>query len=311
MRYKTSLLEFASVYEQDSAAEALRRIASTAQMAEELGYHRLWFTEHHNIPRVAAATPAVLIAHAAAHTQRIRLGSGGVMLPNHAPYVVAEQFGTLEALHPGRIDVGIGRAPGTDPLTLGRALRRQPGAVGFDQDVEELQGFLAGYSPIPGVTCVPGAGSNVPLYLLGSSLYSAGLAAKMGLPYVFASHFAPDHLDQALALYRQQFKPSEQLDKPYVMVAMNALCTEQASDIEQVREQHVAAFAGPHASGIARAHALKMLEHFACGSAEQVRASVDAFMQRTDADELMLVMRAPNAEVAQRSLRDCAQALAE
>lgn len=308
MRYRTSLLEFATVYEGDSPREALRRIAKTAQLAEELGFHRLWFTEHHNIARVAAASPAVLISHAAAHTERIRLGSGGVMLPNHAPYVVAEEFGTLEALYPGRIDAGIGRAPGTDPLTLGRALRRSPGAPNFDEDVQALMGFLGGRSPIPGVRCVPAAGSHVPVYLLGSSLYSAELAAKLGLPYVFASHFAPRHLNDALALYRANFQPGA-IETPYLIAAMNVLCTDHSEHIEQVRAQHVKAFAGPVPTAESRTLALTMLTHFACGTKSQVSESVDRFMERTKADELMLVNRAPDACTSEASIRASAEAL--
>ncbi|AZA11905.1 LLM class flavin-dependent oxidoreductase [Corynebacterium gerontici] len=306
MRYKTSLLEFATVYEGDSSREALRRIAKTAQLAEELGFHRLWFTEHHNIARVAAASPAVLIAHAAAHTEQIRLGSGGVMLPNHAPYTVAENFGTLEALHPGRIDLGVGRAPGTDPLTLGRALRRSPGAPNFDEDLQALMDFMDGRSPIPGVRCVPAAGSKVPVYLLGSSMYSAQLAARLGLPYVFASHFAPEHLDAALACYRAQFQPGA-IDAPYVMAAMNVLCTNQPEHIEQVHEQHVKAFAGPHPNS--RALALTMLTHSAFGNRAEVSEKVDTFMGRTQANELMLVSRAPDARTSESSIRASAEAL--
>ncbi len=190
---------------------ALPASVALAQQAEELGYERVWYAEHHNMPSIASSATSVLIAHVGAHTQSIRLGAGGVMLPNHAPLLIAEQFGTLAAMYPGRIDLGLGRAPGSDRNTM-YALRRDPGsAETFPQDVVELRGYLAGDSVVRGVDAVPGKGSRVPLYILGSSLFGAKLAAALGLPYAFASHFAPAALDAAIAAYRSEFRPSEQL----------------------------------------------------------------------------------------------------
>ncbi|MCB0994760.1 MAG: MsnO8 family LLM class oxidoreductase, partial [Acidimicrobiales bacterium] len=189
-----SILDLAIVGRGESVADALAHSVAVAQRAETLGYHRIWYAEHHNMAAIASSATSVLIAHVAAHTTSIRLGSGGVMLPNHSPLVIAEQFGTLASLHPGRIDLGLGRAPGTDQNTM-RAMRVDPmAAERFPQDVLELQGYLRGESLVPGVEASPGAGTDVPLYILGSSLFGAQLAAKLGLPYGFASHFAPGHL---------------------------------------------------------------------------------------------------------------------
>jgi len=196
-RAHLSVLDFCTIYEGETPQASIEHSVDLAQRAEELGYSRIWYTEHHNMPSISSSSPAVLIAHIGAKTNSIRLGAGGVMLPNHAPYVIAEQFGTLEEMYPDRIDLGLGRAPGTDAQTLGRALRRDFNAAEqFPDDVRELQAYLADKSPIPGVQAVPGAGTNVPLYILGSSMFGASLAAKYGLPYAFASHFAPTHLEQ-------------------------------------------------------------------------------------------------------------------
>lgn len=204
-----SLLDFCTVRSEESIGQSMARSVELAQTAEKLGYDRVWYSEHHNMPTIASSSPAVLIAHIAAKTEKIRLGAGGVMLPNHSPYVIAEQYGTLAELYPDRIDLGLGRAPGTDQNTLGRALRRDPRAAeNFPSDVLELQAYLSDNSPIPGVTAVPGAGTNVPLYILGSSMFGATLAAKLGLPYSFASHFAPTHLQEATTYYRENFQPS-------------------------------------------------------------------------------------------------------
>jgi luciferase family oxidoreductase group 1 len=218
-----SILDLAPIRAGESAAEALAGTTEVARRADELGYRRFWVAEHHNIPAVASTAPEVLIAHIAANTERIRVGSGGVMLPNHAPLAVAERFGMLEALHPNRIDLGLGRAPGTDQPTM-RALRRDfTSADTFPQDVQELQALLGDAAPDQHIQAVPGQGSHIPLWILGSSLFGAQLAAALGLPYAFASHFAPAALVPAIQVYRERFQPSAQLDRPYVMLAANVI----------------------------------------------------------------------------------------
>src|ERR1700761_5611429 len=217
-----SVLDLSPIAQGSTPADALHRSLDLARHAERLGYRRFWLAEHHNMPRIATAATAVALGYVAGGTKTIRVGSGGIMLPNHAPLVIAEQFGTLASLYPDRIDLGLGRAPGTDQSTA-RALRRdlQNSAESFPDDVVELQRYFA--DPVPGqrIRAVPGAGLNVPLWLLGSSLFSAQLAAALGLPFAFASHFAPDHMLTALRLYRAQFRPSAVLDKPYAMVGVN------------------------------------------------------------------------------------------
>jgi luciferase family oxidoreductase group 1 len=227
-----SILDLAPIVEGSTAGEALRNSLDLAQHAERWGYKRFWLAEHHNAVGIASAATSVVIAHVAGGTSTIRVGAGGIMLPNHAPIVIAEQFGTLESLFPGRIDLGLGRAPGTDQLTIA-ALRRDPGADTFPQDVLELQHYLDDPKPGQEVRAIPGAGTKVPLWILGSSLYGAQLAAMLGLPYAFASHFAPDALLPALAVYRETFKPSKQLDRPYAMVGANAVVAD--TDEEAVR----------------------------------------------------------------------------
>ena len=227
-----SVLDLAPIVEGSTPSEALRNSLDLAQHVERWGFRRFWLAEHHNAIGIASAATAVVIAHVAGGTTTIRVGSGGIMLPNHAPIVIAEQFGTLEALHPGRIDLGVGRAPGTDQLTI-RALRRDmTSADTFPQDVLELQHYLADAIPGQAVRAVPGAGTRIPLWILGSSLYGAQLAAMLGLPYAFASHFAPEALLPALEVYRSTFKPSEQLQQPHVMVAANVIV---ADDDETAR----------------------------------------------------------------------------
>ena len=218
-----SILDLAPIPLGSDAAYALRNTLDLAQHAERWGYRRYWLAEHHNMPGIASAATSVVIAHVAGGTRTIRVGSGGIMLPNHAPLVIAEQFGTLETLFPGRIDLGLGRAPGTDMLTA-RALRRDlaESAENFPRDVVELQAYFEPTQPGQRIRAVPGAGLKVPIWLLGSSLFSAQLAAMLGLPFAFASHFAPDYLMHAAALYRQEFKPSDQLDKPYFMMGVGA-----------------------------------------------------------------------------------------
>jgi luciferase family oxidoreductase group 1 len=229
-----SVLDLSPIVEGGSASLAFRNTLDLAQHAERWGYRRYWLAEHHNMPGIASAATAVVIGHVAGGTNSIRVGSGGVMLPNHAPLVIAEQFGTLESLHPGRIDLGIGRAPGTDPTTA-RALRRDFSGTEeqFVHDVQELQAYFGPVRPGQVIRAVPGAGLDVPIWLLGSSLFSAQLAAALGLPFAFASHFAPDYLMQALEIYRGQFRPSESLARPCAMVGVSVIAAD--TDAEAAR----------------------------------------------------------------------------
>jgi luciferase family oxidoreductase group 1 len=222
-----SILDLSPIPKGASAAVALRNTLELAQHAERLGYVRYWLAEHHNMPGIASAATAIVIGHVAGGTRTIRVGSGGIMLPNHSPLVVAEQFGTLASLYPGRIDLGLGRAPGTDMLTA-RALRRdmEDSAEQFPQDVQELQNYFAEAQAGQHIRAVPGSGLDVPIWLLGSSLFSAQLAAMLGLPFAFASHFAPDLMKQALEIYRSRFEPSKQLDRPYAMLGANVLAAD-------------------------------------------------------------------------------------
>ena len=230
-----SILDLSPIPQGLTAADALRNSRDLAQHAEAWGYHRYWVAEHHNMTGIASAATAVVIGHIAAGTKTIRVGSGGIMLPNHSPLVIAEQFGTLATLFPDRIDLGLGRAPGTDQETA-RALRRDPAANAdrFPHDVQELQAYFEPAAPGQKIRAVPGAGLRVPLWLLGSSLFGAQLAAHLGLPYAFASHFAPDDLTQALHVYRDRFKPSRQLDRPYAAVAVNVF----AADTDREARRH-------------------------------------------------------------------------
>lgn len=228
-----SILDLAPVTEGSDAARSFRHSLQLAQLGERLGYRRYWLAEHHNMPGIASAATAVLIGHIAGGTSAIRVGAGGIMLPNHAPLQVAEQFGTLASLYPGRIDLGLGRAPGTDQATA-RALRRYfDSADAFPNDVIELLGYFEPATPGQAVRAVPGAGLEVPVWLLGSSLFSAKLAAQLGLPFAFASHFAPDAMDQALAIYRRDFRPSARLAEPYAILALNVVAAD--SDAEARR----------------------------------------------------------------------------
>jgi luciferase family oxidoreductase group 1 len=261
--------------------------------------------------RVASSATSVLIAHVAAHTSTIRLGAGGVMLPNHAPLTIAEQFGTLAELHPGRIDLGLGRAPGSDQVTM-RALRRDVQAADtFPQDVLELQGYLSGRSRVPGVEAVPGRGTNVPLYVLGSSLFGAQLAAALGLPYAFASHFAPDALQAAVRIYRERFQPSEQLTEPYVLAGVNVIASDDDADaldqLQQVSRARVALLLGRGAeytddeadallASPQGRHITQMMRYSAVGTPDAVAAYLDEFVHHADADELVVVHASPTLE---------------
>jgi luciferase family oxidoreductase group 1 len=300
-----SILDLAFVPEGAMPADALRRTLEAAQHAETLGYRRFWLAEHHNMVGVASAATSIVIGYVAAGTRTIRVGAGGIMLPNHSPLVIAEQFGTLESLYPGRIDLGLGRAPGTDYPTV-RALRRDlRGADTFPDDVLELQQLFGPLQPGQAVQAVPGTGLRVPLWILGSSLYGAQLAAALGLPYAFASHFAPDELDAALALYRSQFRPSAQLAAPYAMVGVNAVV---ASTDTQARRLFTSVQQGftnllrgargklqPPLDDIAEfwtpgeeADVTRMLSCSLVGSPATVREQLTQLLARTKADELIV-----------------------
>jgi len=300
-----SVLDLAPIGPHETARDALEASVRFAQRAEELGYERVWYAEHHNFESIASSATAVVIAHVAAHTQRIRLGAGGVMLPNHAPLVIAEQFGTLATLHPDRIDLGLGRAPGTNQVTM-RALRRDPSAADtFPQDVVELQGYLADETRIPTVYAIPGRGTEVPLYILGSSLFGAQLAAALGLPYAFASHFAPDLLLPALEVYRSRFQPSAQLQEPYAMVAVNVIAADDDTTAERLFTSAQQAFTNvirgsrgqlpppvdnidAHWSPAEKAHVSNMLSRSYVGSPDTVREGLESVIAETKADELIV-----------------------
>lgn len=323
MTMPLSVLDFALVREGRSVGQAFHESVELARTAEKLGYERVWYTEHHNMGSIASAAPAVLIAHVGAKTEKIRLGSGGVMLPNHSPLVIAEQFGTLAELYPDRIDLGLGRAPGTDQVAV-RAMRRDPRAAEeFPQDVKELQGYLRDASEVPGIRAVPGAGTSVPLYILGSSLFGARLAAAYGLPYAFASHFAPDALEQAAAVYRSEFEPSEQLTEPHMMAAVNVVAHDDpntaVAENEWYRRNRVKMMAGRGRTltdeeldlvmhSAAGQQILHMIKYTAVGDGPQVKNYLEEFAQRSQADELIVAPVGSTGEMAQNSLTVLRQA---
>jgi luciferase family oxidoreductase group 1 len=299
-----SVLDLAPIPRGQTPADAFRHSLDLAQHAERWGYRRYWLAEHHNMPGIASAATAVVIGHIAGGTKTIRVGSGGVMLPNHAPLVIAEQFGTLASLYPDRIDLGLGRAPGSDQTTA-RALRRDmhESAERFPEDVLELQRYFAEPTAGQSVRAVPGAGLNVPIWLLGSSLFSAQLAAGLGLPFAFASHFAPDHLLTALNVYRSQFRPSAVLDEPYAMVGVNLFAAETDEEGERLftslQQQFVALRRGTpgqlpppvdeiEASEMELARVHHALACSAVGSPETVQAALESIIAQTQADELIL-----------------------
>jgi luciferase family oxidoreductase group 1 len=303
-----SILDLAPITEGSDAVAAFANMLDLARHAEALGYRRYWLAEHHNMPGIASAATAVLIGHVAGGTSRIRVGAGGVMLPNHAPLQVAEQFGTLASLHPGRIDLGLGRAPGTD-VAATRALRRYYAAADeFPADVVELLGYFEPVQPGQPVQAVPGAGVDVEAWILGSSLFGAALAARLGLPYAFASHFAPDALEDALALYRREFQPSQRLDAPHVMLALNVVCADTDAEARRLFTTQQRAFVnlrrgrpGLVPPPLESAEALdafctpaerygidRALACAAVGSPTTVAAAVEQFLQRHKPDELLL-----------------------
>jgi luciferase family oxidoreductase group 1 len=318
-----SLLDLAAIGPGETIADSFRGSVELARLAERTGYARVWYAEHHSIASIASAATSVLIAHVAAHTEKIRLGAGGIMLPNHSPLTIAEQFGTLAELHPGRIDLGLGRAPGGDVRTA-RALRRDSTASDrFPEDVLELRELL-GDGPGRGVRAIPGWCTKVPLYLLGSSLFGAQLAASLGLPYAFASHFAPAALHQAVRLYRDRFTPSAQLDRPHVIAGVNVIAAESdeaaAAELEITRRVVIRNLIGrtddaaaevpdevllrtPHAAFVEQ-----MFTYRAVGSPSTVIAYLEEFQQHAAADELITVHHAPSVAARLRSVRLLAEA---
>lgn len=300
-----SVLDLAPITAGSEAAQALSRSRDLAQHAERWGYHRFWLAEHHGIPGIASAATAVVMAHVAGGTTTIRIGAGGIMLPNHSPLVIAEQFGTLASLFPGRIDLGLGRAPGSDHETA-RALRRDPSAADtFPDDVVELMAYFEAAQPGQAVRAVPGAGLDVPVWILGSSLFGAQLAAMLGLPFAFASHFAPAMLEQAVAIYRSRFRPSERLAAPHVMLALNVFAADTDEEGRELFTSLQQAFVNlrrgtpgllpPPLPGFANSlapHERSLLEQLlSCtvvGAPETIARGVRDFVERTGADELMI-----------------------
>jgi luciferase family oxidoreductase group 1 len=320
-----SVLDLAPIVEGGTAAQAFRNSLDLARHAERWGYRRFWLAEHHNMPGVASAATSVIIGHVAAGTSTIRVGAGGIMLPNHAPLVIAEQFGTLESLFPGRIDLGLGRAPGSDQLTA-RALRRTLTAdpEGFPQDVLELMGYFHDMEPGQRVRAVPGAGLKIPIWILGSSLYGAQMAAALGLPYAFASHFAPGMMMQAIEVYRERFEPSAQLDRPYVMLGFNVFAADTDDEGRRLMTSMQQAFVNlrrgrptqlqPPVEGFEdslqpfeRAMLDEVLSASAAGSPRMVRAALEQFIARTGADELMITSQVYDHAARLRSYELTAQ----
>jgi len=300
-----SILDLVRVTGTTDARGAIDNARDLATHAEGWGYRRFWVAEHHNMPGIASAATSLVVSHVAAASGTIRVGAGGIMLPNHAPLIVAEQFGTLAQLYPGRIDLGLGRAPGTDQATV-RALRRSSPVDTFPQDVQELQHYFSAEAAHAYVQAVPAAGTNVPLWILGSSTYGAQLAAELGLPYAFASHFAPQMLLQALQIYRSQFKPSGQLARPYAMIGVNIVAAESDAEARRLATTQQMSFADlfrgarnlsrppiddidtywtPHE----RAQAMTMLQRSIIGGPEAVRRGIEQLVEETGADELMIV----------------------
>ncbi|WP_295562270.1 LLM class flavin-dependent oxidoreductase [uncultured Sphingomonas sp.] len=321
-----SLLDLVPVVEGGTVSQSLSRAADLARHAETLGFQRYWVAEHHGMRGIASAATAVVIGHVAAATKTIRVGAGGIMLPNHAPLIIAEQFGTLDALFPGRIDLGLGRAPGSDQRVaqaMRRTLDSDPNA--FPRDVMELQSYFADDGRT-GIAATPGAGANVPLWILGSSTFGAQLAAALGLPYAFASHFAPDALDAALAIYRRDFRPSAQLDRPYAMAGFNVFAADTDEEAELLASSQQQSFValrtgnprqlpppvagyraslGPQGSGILD----HVLQCSAVGSPETVARQTAAFLERTGVDEVMVASAIYDHEARKLSLAITAEVL--
>ncbi|HSI45712.1 MAG TPA: LLM class flavin-dependent oxidoreductase [Methylophilus sp.] len=325
MKTRLSVLDLSPITEGSDAAHSFKHTLALAQHAEKLGYHRYWLAEHHGMPGIASAATSILIGHVAAGTTTIRVGAGGIMLPNHSPLVIAEQFGTLESLFPKRIDLGVGRAPGSDQLTA-RALRRNldSDADAFPQDVVELLDYFSTEAKLP-VKAVPGSGLNVPVWILGSSLFGAQLAAALGLPFAFASHFAPAYLMQAIEIYRDTFKPSQYLDQPYVMLGFNVFAadTEEeavflASSMQQafinLRSGNPTKLPPPvfdlwnQIGGAERAILNQVLSCSAIGTGQKVLSEIQAFIAKTEADELMITSQMFNHQARLKSYEITANA---
>ena len=329
-----SVLDLAPIAEGRDAAASFAHSADLAKHAENWGYNRFWLAEHHNMPGIASAATSVVIGHVAAATKTIRVGSGGVMLPNHSPLVIAEQFGTLATLHPGRIDCGLGRAPGTDMATA-RALRRSKDMNDqFPQDVVELMTYFADAEPGQRIKAVPGEGTHVPVWILGSSLYGAQLAAHLGLPYAFASHFAPDALEHAAQVYRDMFQPSQHLKAPYFMLACNVYAAETEREARILMSSHQQSFArlrtgtpGPMPKPVENieelldAGVLSMVNHAlsvsACGSPSMVKIQLEAMIERYRPDEIIIngsihdhAKRLRSFEIAANAMKSLGQAQA-
>lgn len=324
-----SVLDLSPIIQGSDAATSFRNTLDLAQHVEKWGYHRYWLAEHHNIPGVASAATSVIIGHVAGGTSRIRVGSGGIMLPNHAPLVIAEQFGTLASLYPGRIDLGLGRAPGGDQLTAA-ALRRGLGSNGdtFPQDLMELQSYFKPATPFRKVRAIPGTGLHVPIYLLGSSDFSARLAGAMGLPFAFASHFAPGYLGEALKLYRREFQPSDALQRPHAMIGLNVFV---ADTDEEARHLHTSVqqmflnlirgvpgeMPPPVESMQGRwspaeeLHVRRMMRCSAVGSPQMVRQQIEGFLEETGADEVIATAQIFDHQARLRSFELAAQVFQE
>ncbi|MCM3747774.1 LLM class flavin-dependent oxidoreductase [Paenibacillus pasadenensis] len=326
-----SILDLAPVTEGSDASESYRRTLELAQLAEELGYYRYWLAEHHNMPGVSSSATSIIISHVASGTSRIRVGSGGIMLPNHAPLAIAEQFGTLESLYPGRIDLGLGRAPGSDQ-PASRALRR--GLTAGGQDFPELLSELRGYfdpslgTGAPGVRAVPGEGLDIPIWLLGSSGFSAQLAGELGLPFAFASHFAPDYLLPALTLYRSSFKPSAHLDKPHAMVGINIIAADTESEAAWLatsqQQQFLNIIRGrtgklqPPVDSMdgllspqEQAALMNTLRYSIVGTKDTIRQRMQEIQQATGAQEFIIASQIFDHEARLQSCRLTAEALQE
>lgn len=319
-----SVLDLAPITSDSTAAESLHRSGDLAQHVERWGYQRFWMAEHHNMTGIASAATAVALAHIGSVTSSIRIGAGGIMLPNHAPLIAAEQFGTLAALYGDRVDLGLGRAPGTDGATL-RALRRSyDSADRFPADVQELLGYLNDVEPDAAIRAVPGTGSKVPVWILGSSLFGAQLAASLGLPYAFASHFAPDQLQVALDTYRRSFKPSKYLSEPYAMAVVNVFAADTEADAVRMKSSMQLQFValrqgnpGPLPAPVddiqsvvdpmALAGANHALKYTACGTPSQVHNYLRDFVAATQVDELMLTCHAYDHEARLRSFEIAAE----
>ncbi|GAA4606191.1 luciferase family oxidoreductase group 1 [Actinoplanes octamycinicus] len=319
---RLSILDLAPIAPGGTVAQAFENSVALAQAAEKYGYERVWYAEHHNMARIASSATSLLIGHIAGKTSTIRLGAGGIMLPNHAPLTIAEQFGTLASLHPGRIDLGLGRAPGSDQVTM-RAMRRDPmSAESFPQDVLELQGYLGDESRVAGVRATPGAGTHVPLYILGSSMFGARLAAAYGLPYAFASHFSPGLLHQAVAAYRAEFRPSAQLAEPYVIAGVNVVAAASAESarrqfettrrtlvrglitrstgpaVDYTDEEIDEFLTTPNGRQLA-----SMLTYAAVGTPDEVREYLTGFAEEAQADELIVAHQSTLIEDRVESVR--------